>query len=148
MRCLYVTSRLFEFQHFMELDSFPCSQEPCPGSHESTIFHPISSLACFPCFENINEVYEITLLSVCLCVLLMFSFSMWSLSYQGGLWDHLAVRVSVHPSPNCFALYAIRAVSKESRRLVLPKTSFPSTSRSSKWLLSLGFYFLIYLTTL
>jgi hypothetical protein len=35
-------------------------------------------------------------------------------------WDHLAACVCPH---NCFVFYAVRVVSKESRRLFLPRTS-------------------------
>jgi hypothetical protein len=36
------------------------------------------------------------------------------------LWDHLAVWMCPH---SCFIFYAVRVVSKENRRLVLPRTS-------------------------
>jgi hypothetical protein len=82
---------------------------------------------------------QIILLPDCLCVpspnflglwdhlavcvrLLTFSFSMRSVSYQGGLWNHLAVCASVFPS-YLIVFYAVRVVSKESRRLSRSTTS-------------------------
>jgi hypothetical protein len=68
-------------------------------------------------------------LAVCQCLLCPPPLHFWSL---WGLWDRLAVCVSPlsllgkGPSvlpPNFFVLYAVRVISEESRRLVLPRTS-------------------------
>jgi hypothetical protein len=97
------------------------------------------SLAYFPYFEKKMKVglwdYEIILLSVCACpsVCVFSSFlSLWalwdhlavSLEYPRyillrGLWDHLAVCVP----PNFFLFYVVRLITKESRGLILLRSS-------------------------
>jgi hypothetical protein len=49
--------------------------------------------------------------SVCQCLSLRFSFSIWSVSYQEGLWDQVAVCVSL--SPKFFDFFTVRLISEE-----------------------------------
>jgi hypothetical protein len=65
--------------------------------------------------EIYKEIYGITLLSVCMWILHLLSF-------VRGLWHRLALCWCVPPN-FYFFFYAASVVSKEIRRLVLPRTS-------------------------
>jgi hypothetical protein len=79
-----------------------------------------SCLAYFSYVDKMKGAHDITLLCVCLCISVYFCpcVSVFSPNLLG-LWDGFAVCV-----PHIFfVFYAVYVVSKESRRLVLPRTS-------------------------
>jgi hypothetical protein len=96
--------------HSNTLSFTPLSTEGRPGE----ALEPSYKMILFPLptvISSQNFLYEITLLFVSLSMTPDFL----------GLCDHLAVCVSVY-ARNVFVFYAIHVVSKECRRLVLPRT--------------------------
>jgi hypothetical protein len=67
-------------------------------------------------------------LAVCLCILLCLFIWLCILPDFQGLWGHIALCVCV--SHNCFVFYAVRIISKKSRLLVLPRTSYNNIIQS------------------